>query len=253
MNYFGIPKSWIMNRRINLISGPRNISTALMYAFGNRDDTEVIDEPMYAYYLDYTGVDYHPGTDQILDALPRDFNRVKEEIFFKKLAKPIFFIKGMAHHYVNIDYGFLKKLRNVFLIRNPYQLIASFAKIIEHPTLEDIGLKREWEICNYLIEQGERPIVIDSNVVLSNPKLELEKLCTKLEIPFSPKMLQWEVGPKPYDGVWAKYWYSNVWKSTTFTKQKTSDRKLPERLNDLYTESLKYYNQLKSLAEYSNF
>jgi len=232
-------------KRINLISGPRNISTALMYSFANRPDTDVVDEPMYAYYLAETGIQYHPATDAILKALPQKLETVLEALFFQELDWPVYFIKGMAHHYLEMDLSFLLKLKNVFLIRDPYQLITSFSKVIQNPTLEDIGLKREWELCNYLLDNGKHPIVLDSNVVLSNPKLELEKLCSKLDIPFYNEMLNWETGPIPQDGVWAKYWYASVWKSTCFQKQKSSTDKMPERFNSLYEESLVYYNLLK--------
>jgi hypothetical protein len=46
--------------RIALWPGPRNISTAMMRAWGNRADPVVIDEPLYAYYLKMTGIE-HPG------------------------------------------------------------------------------------------------------------------------------------------------------------------------------------------------
>lgn len=181
--------------RINLISGPRNISTALMYSFANRADTEVVDEPMYAYYLKHTGVDYHPGTEEILAALPQNMETVKEKYIFNALDMSVYFIKGMAHHYVDVDLGFLTKLRNLFLIRDPYQLIASFAQVIDQPTMKDIGLKREWELCQYLMSQGKNPIVIDSNETLANPKQTLTELCAKLGIPFSNKMLSWKKDP----------------------------------------------------------
>ncbi len=234
-------------KRINLISGPRNISTALMYSFANRSDTEVVDEPMYAYYLTHTGVDYHPGTQSILESQPGDIEQVKDQLIFQALEEPIYFIKGMAHHYEDVDLKFLLELSNVFLIRDPHQLIASFAQVIETPTMRDIGLKREWEIARYLIDQGKQPIVLDSNDILSDPQGQLSELCTKLDIPFSDQMLSWKAGPIKQDGCWAEHWYSNVWKSTGFQKQKTSSRELPQHLTGLYEESLKYYNLLNSI------
>jgi len=47
--------------RLAMWSGPRNVSTALMRSWGNRDDTVVVDEPLYAHYLAVTGRP-HPGT-----------------------------------------------------------------------------------------------------------------------------------------------------------------------------------------------
>ncbi len=235
-----------MTTRINLISGPRNISTALMYSFANRSDTEVIDEPMYAYYLNHTGVNYHPATEEILSALPHSMEEVKRECIFNEVDRDIYFIKGMAHHYQDVALGFLEDLVNVFLIRDPYQLIASFAQVIDNPTMKDIGLKREWEICKYLIDQGKEPIVIDSNDTLSDPKQKLTRLCKRIGIPFDKDMLSWDKGPIEQDGVWAEHWYKNVWASTGFQKQKSSNRVLPHKLEDLYQESLDYYNLLSN-------
>ena len=48
-------------------SGPRNISTALMRSWENRPDTRVVDEPLYAYYLNETRLN-HPGRDDIIAA-----------------------------------------------------------------------------------------------------------------------------------------------------------------------------------------
>jgi len=155
----------------------------------------------------------------------------------------------MAHHYEGVQLDFLIDLQNVFLIRNPYQLIASFAQVIETPNMRDIGLKHEWEICKYLLDKGLKPLVIDSNDILSDPKEKLTKLCNSLDIPFSNRMLSWEAGPIEQDGSWAKYWYKNVWASTGFEKQKTSDRVLPAHLKGLYEESLIYYNLLSNLKE----
>ncbi len=219
-----------------------------MYSFANRPDTDVVDEPMYAYYLSNTSIEYHPGTEEILASLPHTMEEVKKQLIFNEVDCPIYFIKGMAHHYVDLDLSFLLELENIFLIRDPYQLISSFCKVIENPTLDDIGLKREWEICAYLINHGKSPTVLDSNVILSNPKLELEKLCRKVQIPFRKEMLHWEAGPIEKDGSWAKYWYSNVWKSTGFQKQKSSTQKLPERLIPLYKESMKYFELLKGVS-----
>ena len=139
-----------MTKRINLISSPRNISTALMYSFANRKDTRVVDEPMYAFYLHETGIQYHPCTEEILADLPTSLKDVLEQIFFKEMEEEVYFIKGMAHHYVQQELSFLLQLQNVFLVRNPYQLIASFAQVVKEPTMRDIGIKRAWEIAQFL-------------------------------------------------------------------------------------------------------
>ncbi|MFT6938328.1 MAG: hypothetical protein ACJA1N_002634, partial [Saprospiraceae bacterium] len=65
--------------RINLWSGPRNISTATMYAFAQRKDVTVFDEPLYAHYLSKSpAYEYHPGAPEILKIMENDGKKVVE-------------------------------------------------------------------------------------------------------------------------------------------------------------------------------
>lgn len=230
---------------INLISGPRNISTALMYSFAQRTDTFVVDEPYYAYYLTKTGIE-HPGKQEVLAAQSSDESVVSQWLF-KKQSKPVLFVKNMAHHIEMLqDISFLTKCVNIFLIRNPKQIIASYAQVIESPVMRDIGIEYE----HYLFEKlkDKNPIVVDSGLLLENPESVLEQMCAKAGIPFEGNMLQWKAGPKEYDGVWAKHWYKNVHQSTGFEKQPTSERTLPTHLDSLYQKADLYYQQLLRYA-----
>ena len=151
---------------INLISGPRNLSTALMYSFSRRPDTKVIDEPFYAHYLKTTGID-HPGREDTLNSMSSDINEILESIN-KTEGCEVLFLKNMAHHHQQMDLEFLHKMTNLFLVRNPKQLIASFAQVINSPTMQDIGLKKSWELFNKT--QKQNPVVLDSAEILKNPK-----------------------------------------------------------------------------------
>ena len=226
---------------INLISGPRNLSTALMYSFSRRPDTKVIDEPFYAHYLETTGTD-HPGREDTLRSMSTDINKVLDDIFNRNECE-VLFLKNMAHHHQQMDLSFLDKMTNLFLVRNPKQLIASFAQVITSPNMKDIGLKKSWELFNKI--ENQNPVVLDSAEILKNPKSLLSKLCDNLEINFFEEMLSWPSGGIPEDGPWAKYWYKNVHSSSGFAKQKTSSRELPKNCESLYLEALKYYNKLK--------
>ena len=154
-----------------------------MYSFANRKDTRVVDEPMYAFYLHETGIQYHPCTEEILADLPTSLKDVLEQIFFKEMEEEVYFIKGMAHHYVEQELSFLLQLQNVFLVRNPYQLIASFAQVVKEPTMRDIGIKRAWEIAQFLNDHDQPLVVIDSNDVLEDPESTLKQLCQDIDIP----------------------------------------------------------------------
>lgn len=217
-----------------------------MYSFAQRSDIKVVDEPFYTYYLIKTGLD-HPGREEIIASMSINPDEILNDIQKLSESHVNVFLKNMAHHHEGLDWGYLTDMVNIFLIRDPRKLIASFAQVIPNPTMQDIGLKHEAELLDYVIEYGKHsPIVIDSNDILPDPQKGLEKLCQKINIPFDAKMLSWEAGPIAEDGVWAKYWYKNVHSSTGFTRQKTSDRPLPDHCKPLYLEALPYYEKLKS-------
>lgn len=234
--------------KIHLISGPRNISTALMYSFGNRADMSIVDEPFYGQYLTTHPEIEHPGKAETLASMSSDFQQVLDTVIRADYPTESVFFKNMAHHMDGHDWSYIKELKNIFLIRDPAQLIASFAQVIPEPTMLDIGLQLEWEIYEYAQSIAAPAVVVDSNNILSDPKAMLEKLCETIGIPFSEEMLHWEAGPRAEDGSWAKYWYENVHKSTGFARQETSDRTFPERLRQLLDEAQGYYNKL---AEHS--
>lgn len=211
-----------------------------MYSFAQRSDTTVSDEPFYACYLSKTHAD-HPGKNEVLKAQSSDEEVVKQELF-KKRGKPVLFIKNMAHHIEILNEDFLSQCINIFLIRDPKQIIASYAQVIENPVMRDIGIEHEYQL--FEKTKSKNPIVIDSGLLLQNPESVLRQVCERIGIPFEPQMLQWPAGPKPYDGIWAPHWYANVHRSTGFEKQPTSERSLPEFLNSLNEAASVFYNKL---------
>jgi hypothetical protein len=227
---------------INLISSPRNISTALMYSFAQRDDTRVLDEPFYACYLLISGAN-HPGKDDVIRDQPNREEDVKKEIFAIQ-DKPVVFIKNMSHHLEVMDESFLDDVVNVFFIRNPKQIIASYAQVIEKPVMRDIGVEYQFNLWQRLMKKNQDPVVLDAGYLLENPESVLTQLCKRVGIPFQKSMLTWPPGPKPYDGIWAPHWYSNVHRSTGFEKQSTSSRLLPEHLEELYQDAKLLYEKL---------
>jgi hypothetical protein len=227
---------------INLISGPRNISTALMYSFAQRSDTNVLDEPFYAVYLKKSEVD-HPGKDEVMQSLPQSESEVRAMITSPS-GKQHLFIKNMAHHMEILDDPWVAGAVNVFLIRHPQQIIASYAEVIEQPVMRDIGIEYQHHLFTALQKNGGKPIVVDTGLLLEDPGIVLRNLCNLCGLVFEQRMLHWPEGPKPYDGVWATHWYSNVHRSTGFKKQTTSSRPLPEGLISLYERAKVFYEKL---------
>ncbi|SDK59694.1 hypothetical protein SAMN05421823_10325 [Catalinimonas alkaloidigena] len=229
---------------INLISSPRNISTALMYSFAQRHDMRVVDEPFYAHYLQSSGAE-HPGRDEVLQTMEKNASAVVKQLQEASQQTPHLFIKNMAHHLIRMELSFLAEWENVLLIRNPRQLIASFAAVLPQPTMRDIGVDYQCQLYNIIERQtGNAPVVIDSGILLQNPADILAQLCAALQLPFDEAMLSWEAGPLPEDGVWAKYWYKNVHQSTGFSSQPTSTRPLPAHCEPLYEAAMPFYEKL---------
>ena len=227
---------------INLISSPRNISTALMYSFAQRSDTVVLDEPFYAFYLLTSGAN-HPGREEVLQSQSNSEEVVKKEILSIR-NKAVVFIKNMSHHLEVMDESFVDNVVNVFFIRDPRQVIASYAQVIDKPVMRDIGVEYQFNLWQKLMDRKQSPIVLDAGNLLKGPRPVLHQLCERIGIPFEESMLKWPAGPKPYDGVWAPYWYSNVHRSTGFEPQASSNRSLPGHLEDLYQRAKTLYEKM---------
>src|SRR5688500_11287327 len=172
---------------INLISSPRNISTALMYSFAQRSDTVVLDEPFYAFYLLTSGAD-HPGREEVLKSQSNSEEAVKKEIFSIR-DKDVIFIKNMSHHLEVMDESFVEDVVNVFFIRDPRQIIASYAQVIDKPVMRDIGVEYQFNLWQKLVDKQQSPIVLDAGNLLKGPQSVLHQLCERIGIPFEQSML----------------------------------------------------------------
>ena len=234
--------------RICLWSGPRNISTTLMYSFAQREDTTVYDEPLYAHYLCNTNADeYHPGADDVIDTQENDGQKVLDMMMGNHNSEVVFF-KNMTHHLLDLDRSFMKNVVNVILTRDPKEMIPSFAKVIDNPTIDDIGYRLHSEVIEYFEKKGIKYVVLDSKKILLNPEKVLTEFCNQIEIDFDSKMLIWEAGARKEDGSWAKYWYDNVHKSTGYIPYKAKTELFPESLIPLLEECQPHYNKIVKKA-----
>ena len=236
-----------MTTRICLWSGPRNVSTALMYSFRERSDTSVVDEPLYAHYLRQSGV-VHPGADQVLSDQDDDGERVVRDVVLGPSPTPVRFFKHMAHHLVGLDRSFLDRVTNVILTRHPAEMLPSLIQQVPEPTLEGTSLPTQVELVERVIDGGGTPVVVDSKALLLDPPGILGALCERIGIPYDTGMLSWEAGPKPEDGIWAPHWYANVHRSTGFAPYRAKTDPFPERLEGLLARCETLYERLVPFA-----
>ena len=236
--------------RIAMWSGPRNISTAMMRSWGNRTNTAVVDEPFYAFYLNATGKK-HPGADEVIAQGETDWRKVVRQLSgpipeSRKGPSHIVFQKQMTHHLLpEIDRQWIVYLRNCFLIRDPRDVILSYIKKNPEPRLEDLGFVQQQKIFDFVREQTTlTPPVVDAKDVVESPERMLRLLCDAMGVEFDNAMLSWPPGLRDTDGIWAKYWYDEVAKSTSFQPYQPKDGIVPDRLREIYEQCRECYDRL---------
>jgi hypothetical protein len=232
--------------RLAIWSGPRNISTAMMRAWGNRPDTFVCDEPLYAHYLSRVEAG-HPGAEEVVRHHETDWRKVVVWLTGPiPEEREIFYQKQMAHHLLpDMDRDWLAGLTHGFLIRDPGRMLVSLAKHLAEPRLADTGLAQQLEIFEAVrARTGCIPPVIDARDVLTDPEGMLRRLCQSVGVAFTPRMLSWPAGRRNTDGIWARHWYREVELSTGFRPYRESVEPLPARLEALHDECRHYYERL---------
>lgn len=235
-----------MTLRLAMWSGPRNISTAMMRSFGARPDSHVCDEPLYAAYLQMTGLP-HPLAEEIIATHEPDWRKVVAELTGPVPGgQPLWYQKHMAHHLLpEMDRGWLDQLTNAFLIREPRAMLMSLIDRLGEVGIQDTGLPQQVELFRYQAERtGETPVVVDSKEVLLNPEGVLRQLCERVGLSFDPAMLAWEAGPRDTDGCWGPHWYHSTNNSTGFGPYREKEVEVPAAYESIAQECEALYAEL---------
>ena len=62
---------------------------------------------------------------------------------------------------------------------------------------------------------------------------------------FTQKMLKWDKGYHPNDGIWSTHWYNNVIKSSSFTRSSKRNEDVKKEYLEIYDERMFYYKKIK--------
>jgi hypothetical protein len=226
--------------RLAVWSGPRNISTALMRSWENRPDTRVVDEPLYAYYLNETGLN-HPARHEVIAAGETSWPAVVDELTTGPV-EGVYYQKHMTHHLLpQLSRDWIATLTNVLLIRDPAEVVASYVRSRADVATEDIGLVQQTELYDQL---GPDVPVIDAADFLRDPEAYLRWLCDHIGVDFTDRMLHWPPGPRPTDGIWAPHWYAAVLASTGFEPYRPRQTDLTGPAADVVHRTRPHYDRL---------
>lgn len=237
-----------MTRRIAMWSGPRNLSTAMMRSFGSRADCAVSDEPFYAAYLKATGLD-HPMRDAVLASQAQDADVVAADMLGPVPGgKSVWYQKHMSHHMIDgFPLDWMDGVTNVFLLRSPERVLASYAQKREDVTLADVGFEGQAMLFDRVAERtGQAPVVVEADDVRRDPSGTLSALCAAIGLDFDPAMLRWAAGQHEADGVWAPHWYGAIFQSTEFAPPEEGAVRLPEHLRAIADAAEPYYARMRA-------
>ena len=236
--------------RIAMWSGPRNLSTAMMRSFGARSDCAVWDEPFYAAYLAATGLN-HPMRDAVIAAGETDPAVVAARCLGPApTGQPLFYQKHMTHHMIDgFSRDWIDNVTNVFLIRDPDRVVASYRAKRDNPVLADLGFREQSELFDRVAQRlGAPPPVIDAGRIKADPGRCLRVLCDLIGIEFADSMLHWPAGPRTEDGVWAAHWYAAVRASTGFGPPEPPAPMLEGAARDLADQARPIYQAMRRFA-----
>jgi hypothetical protein len=219
-----------------------------MRSWENRPDTVVVDEPLYAAYLAGTGID-HPGRDEVIAAGETDWRAVVERLLGPVPGgATVYYQKQMAHHLLpEMDRDWILGLTNVLLIRDPREVVASYLRSRAEVRAEDIGLPQQIALYDEWVAAGQPAEVIDSADFLADPAAYLRGLCDLVEVEYVDEMLTWPPGPRDSDGVWGRYWYDAVWRSTGFAAYRPRDVELDGEAAAVAAETMPLYERLHAV------
>jgi hypothetical protein len=230
--------------KIAMWSGPRNLSTAMMYAFAARGDCAVMDEPFYAAWLKATG-NAHPMAAEVLAAHEADPARMAEALSAPPAGgQPHLYMKHMPHHMLaGFPLDWAEGCVHAHLIRHPARVLASYGAKRAEVTFEEIGYAQQADF----FDRFPGP-VIDGTDIRRDPGAMLRRLCAEIGLPFSAAMLSWDAGPKPFDGAWAPHWYGAVHRSTGFAPPEGALPPVAPDHAGLYARALPIYEALADRA-----
>lgn len=229
---------------IALWSHPRALSTAFSRMMIERGDFTIIHEP----FSNFCAVKHFMIGGERAESFPQLF----DALFRCAEQQAVFFKDTTEYHYPEVlsAPGFLGRIVNTFIIRDPRKAIPSHYSVNPKVTLEEIGYEHQFKLFNRVREETRStPAVIDADDLVAHTPEVVKAFCDKVQIPFIPEALSWESGDRK-EWERTKNWHRDVNESTRITyKEKpyaaTVDNN--ETLMRYYRHHLPFYQQMREV------
>ena len=162
-------------------------------------------------------------------------------------GKPVWYQKHMAHHMLEgFPLDWMEGVTNVFLLRSPERVLASYAQKAGE---RDAG---RYRLCRPggIVRAGRRPAGAGAGGGRGRrcaPRSARDAVgAVRGDRPaFDEAMLRWAPGQHRSDGVWAPHWYGAVFKTTGFAPPEEGEPELPEHLRAIAAAARPFYEKMR--------
>ncbi len=195
--------------------------------------------------------------------------RQNQTVFVKEMVDSIIGTDGIEDYLEWIPKGY----QHTFLIRHPYQVCASFVDVYRETKSKKYKADLRQQIpdrlqcyskmstlLEYIKEHHDnKPIILDTDDLLSNPVGMLQAYCKDIGMPYTPSLLTWNAGDDVMKNKWyvakqvvrrhqqaSSNMYTSTFASTGFDKPSDlpSRSDLPPEILPLIDRQMPFYEEL---------
>jgi hypothetical protein len=239
-----------MHPIVALWAHPRSLSTAIERIFIERGDFVVMHEPFSELYYMLEGRANAVHADFDATNLA-SYETIRSRITEAARQKSVCF-KDMCYHchdHLKKDDSFLRRITNVFLIRDPRQAIASHFAKNPDVTCEEIGYEAQASIFRQVWDLTDKqPLVIDADDLQQDPAGIMETLFRRIGFEHLANAMHWQPGHHEQWDTW-KQWHQEVAESDAIHANRTAYAKTVDNeplLAKYYAHHLPFYQKMLS-------
>ena len=236
-----------MHDIVALWAVPRSTSTAFEWMMRQRGDVTCLHEPF--------GEAWYQGEEPLWPRLSADSVRTKgltlesvwDDICALAEKGPVFskdFPLYIDHMWTD---EMLSHFTHSFLIRNPAMTITSMYDKWPDFHEKEVGFAEQRQLFEMIMDKtGSPPPVIDSDDLLENPAMIVEKWCQAVGLPFMESALSWEPGARDEVSWWdGGSFHANLRNSDGLKPQPRKSyikiEEAPQRVQDVYERVMPHY------------